>query len=328
MGQDRSRKAIQSSAPFDASFTVTKELLEQFVKHTPAAVAMFDREMRYVLASDRWLRDYGLSGEEIIGRSHYEIFPEIPDHWKEHHRRGLAGEALSEEREAFERHDGSIDWVRWDNRPWYTTDGSVGGLIMFTEVVTERVKAQQILENHKNELEAKNQQLLELSLTDPLTGLNNRRGFHLFAGKIINLAAREGRENLLVFFDLDNLKTVNDTHGHKAGDDMLKTFARTLEETFRASDVVARFGGDEFVALAFASRENTEQLVEERMRKGVARINDEGQHPFELDFTSGCITFDPAEQYCLETLLTLSDSIMYRRKRKKKREGSPDLRGE
>lgn len=117
-------------------------LLREFVEHVPAAVAMFDREMRYIFVSRRWLEDYRIGDQDIIGRSHYEIFPEIPERWKELHRRALAGEVLRCEEDPFERADGTTDYVRWEIRPWYTGEGDVGGIAMFTEVITERKRAE------------------------------------------------------------------------------------------------------------------------------------------------------------------------------------------
>ncbi|HEX9744090.1 MAG TPA: PAS domain-containing protein [bacterium] len=115
-----------------------ENLLKLFVEHTPAAVAMFDRDMRYILCSRRWLEDYNLGDEEIIGRSHYDIFPEIRNEWKEIHQRCLEGEVMSREEDPFPRADGSVDWVKWEIQPWRTKDGGVGGLILFTEVLTSR----------------------------------------------------------------------------------------------------------------------------------------------------------------------------------------------
>lgn len=118
------------------------DMLRLLVEHTPAAVAVFDTGMRYMLASRRWLTDYGLDRTDIIGKSHYEIFPEIPERWRDIHRRCLAGESMHAEEDSFTRADGSTDWVHWEIIPWRTADGEVGGILMFTEVITARKQAE------------------------------------------------------------------------------------------------------------------------------------------------------------------------------------------
>jgi PAS domain S-box-containing protein len=116
--------------------------LKLFVEYAPAAIAMFDRDMKYIAASRRFLADYNLKDENIIGRSHYEIFPEISERWKEIHRRCLAGAIEKEEEDPFPRMDGTLDWVRWEIHPWNDRSGEIGGIILFSEVITERKLAE------------------------------------------------------------------------------------------------------------------------------------------------------------------------------------------
>lgn len=114
------------------------EALQSFIETAPASMAMFDKDMRYMAVSDKWIRDYHLEKSEIPGRSHYEIFPEISDRWKEVHRRSLNGEILRSDEDRFERIDGSIRWERWETKPWFNRDGEVGGIVIFTEDITEQ----------------------------------------------------------------------------------------------------------------------------------------------------------------------------------------------
>ena len=125
-----------------AALRESQQRLSLFVEHAPAAIAMFDREMRYLATSRRWLADYGLGDRKIIGHSHYEIFPDLPERWQEVHRRCLAGAVERMERDPFPRADGSVDWVNWEIDPWHAANGEVGGLVVLTEVITEQVELQ------------------------------------------------------------------------------------------------------------------------------------------------------------------------------------------
>ncbi|HEU4683063.1 MAG TPA: PAS domain S-box protein, partial [Nitrospira sp.] len=100
------------------------ERLSLLIKYAPAALAMLDRNMRFLAVSERWMADYGLGERNIVGQYHYEVFSETPDRWKEAYRRGLAGEVIREEEDLWTRADGSQLWLRWEVRPWHAADGS------------------------------------------------------------------------------------------------------------------------------------------------------------------------------------------------------------
>ena len=103
--------------------------------------------------SRRWLSDYGLGERDLRGLSHYEVFPEITEAWKEVHRRALAGEVLRNDNDRFERADGSVQWLEWEVRPWHTAAGEVAGIVIMSEDVTERKQAQDALQKAYEELE-------------------------------------------------------------------------------------------------------------------------------------------------------------------------------
>ena len=120
--------------------------LAVFVEYAPAAIAMFDREMRYLAVSRRFVVDYHLpAGTQLIGRSHYEIFPDVPQRWRDIYARVLAGEELSCEEDQFTHQDGRSDWVRWSVAPWRGAGGQIGGALLFSEVRTEQVEARRAL---------------------------------------------------------------------------------------------------------------------------------------------------------------------------------------
>ncbi|OIQ84884.1 putative diguanylate cyclase YegE [mine drainage metagenome] len=129
----------------EAALAESQQRLQLLIDHAPAALAMFDREMRYLAASRRWIEDYGLGGRPLLGRSHYEIFPEIGAAWKAAHQRALAGEVIRCDEDRFERADSSECWLRWELRPWHAADGEIGGIVIFTEDTTGLVEARRAI---------------------------------------------------------------------------------------------------------------------------------------------------------------------------------------
>lgn len=129
----------------------SEEQLQLFIDRAPAALAMFDREMRYLRASRRWYDDYGLGDRDLRGLSHYEVFPEIPPQWKRALERGLQGEVLSGE-DAFQRAGGHVQWLRWQIHPWTDRSGVIGGIVIFSEDITEMKRASLALEESGAEL--------------------------------------------------------------------------------------------------------------------------------------------------------------------------------
>ena len=119
-----------------------EEQLRLYAEHSPAAIALFDRDMKYLVASHRWMEVYHLGDRSILGISHYDVFPEITQRWKEIHQRCLAGAVETCDEDKFPRADGSTDWIRWEIRPWLLADGSIGGIIIFSEDITLRKKAE------------------------------------------------------------------------------------------------------------------------------------------------------------------------------------------
>jgi len=113
--------------------------LKLFVKHAPIGIAMLDTDLNYVLASQCWVDIYKLDSiEAILGRSHYEVFPEIPEHWRQIHQKCLAGAIEQCEEELFLREDGSSIWIRWEVRPWLTATQKIGGIFIVSEDITKR----------------------------------------------------------------------------------------------------------------------------------------------------------------------------------------------
>lgn len=152
--------------------------LQQFVKHIPATVAMFDTQMRYLFYSDRWLTDYGIDAEDITGQNHYDVFPEIPPAWKKDHQICLSGSVLQSNEDTFVRQDGKTDWLKWELRPWYEPSGEVGGILMLTEVITAQKNAQLRLQESLQESEARFRTFMDHSFA--VTFMKDAAGRYLY----------------------------------------------------------------------------------------------------------------------------------------------------
>jgi PAS domain S-box-containing protein len=180
----------------------SEELVRLFVEYTPHPVAMFDRQMRYLVASRRWLteRSYNLKEEEIIGRPHYEVFPEEGDRWKQIHEACLAGVGQKCEEELIAKADGSQKWARWEINPWRKSDGEIGGSILAIEEISERKETQKQLA----EVNTKLQQVLDAA-TEVAIIATDAGGmvtvFNSGAEKMLGYQASKiiGKENMTLF---------------------------------------------------------------------------------------------------------------------------------
>ncbi len=148
MGEDVTEKVEAAKA-----LRESEARLQRFVEHAPAAILMLDRNMVHLACSRRWLEGVGLPEAEVIGRNHYEMFPNLPEHWREAHKRALAGEVTSEEEDSLGKlPDGAAHWARWEVRPWYVADQTIGGITVMFEDVTERVETQRALRESEDRL--------------------------------------------------------------------------------------------------------------------------------------------------------------------------------
>lgn len=166
------------------------------------------------------------------------------------------------------------------------------------------------------------EQLREQSVTDELTGLNNRRGFLFLAEQQMKLAERTQCGLLLVFMDLDRFKQINDTFGHEVGDQALIDAALILKRTFRGSDIVARMGGDEFAVLTMATDGLGAETITRRLEDEISAHNRNAGRRYQLAFSVGVAHYDPAQSVPLDCLLKQADQLMYRHKQDKKHHGN------
>jgi len=166
------------------------------------------------------------------------------------------------------------------------------------------------------ELEA---HLREVSITDELTGLFNRRGFLTLAEKQLDKALRAEHDMFLIFADLDNMKMINDTLGHETGDLALTTAASLLRNSFRQADILARLGGDEFaVFISCKPGTDSEQAILSRLEANIAQENGKGELPFAVAISFGVVRLEKDET--LGQVMIRADGLMYDNKIRKKTE--------
>jgi len=137
----------------EAALYETTDLMRYVIEHNRSAIAIHDRDMCYLYVSKKYKEEYKITDPDIIGKNHYEVFPDLPQKWRDVHVRCLAGEVLSAEDDVYERSDGSVEWTRWECRPWYTSSQEIGGVIIYTEVITERKRFEIELRRTKEFLE-------------------------------------------------------------------------------------------------------------------------------------------------------------------------------
>jgi diguanylate cyclase (GGDEF)-like protein len=206
-------------------------------------------------------------------------------------------------------------WHSVNGAPIRSADGTLLGGVTVGRDVTARKQTEFELARLTEELRA-------MSLTDELTGLNNRRGFLTLGERELRRAARNKENVLLLFIDLDGMKEINDRHGHEAGDRALCDTAELLRACFRDSDVLARLGGDEFVVLAHTPNVDQSTRLIKRLRAAVVHHNQILERPFQLSLSIGETFYDAANPRPLDALLKDADCAMYERKRRYKSDRS------
>ncbi len=133
---------ITESKKAEIEIAYSNELMKYIIEHTHSSISVHDTDMNYIFVSNSYYNDLRLSDRNIIGRNHYDVFPDLPQHLRDVHKRSLKGEVINAEGEMLVHPDGSFDYANWQCRPWYKADGSIAGIIIYIELITERIKVQ------------------------------------------------------------------------------------------------------------------------------------------------------------------------------------------
>lgn len=176
------------------------------------------------------------------------------------------------------------------------------------------------LEHALNVVQETSEKLERLTVMDELTGLYNRRGFAALSSQQIAIRNRNNSNLLLVYFDIDGLKTINDTLGHAVGDIAIKAFASLLKKVFRSMDIIARIGGDEFVVLAIDCTIREFRIIRRRLDQALDEYNASSNQEFHLSVSAGAAPCISESTYTIDQLMEEADAELYKEKKKKKKD--------
>ncbi len=129
------------------------DLMKYIIEHNRSAIAIHDKDYKYIFVSQRYLQDYQIKEKEILGKHHYDVFPDLPQKWHDVHKKALMGEVSSADNDPYYKDDGTVEWVQWECRPWYDRDNSIGGFIIYSEVITDRMNMELKLREAKEKAE-------------------------------------------------------------------------------------------------------------------------------------------------------------------------------
>lgn len=279
----------------------TEAKYRSLVESTEDSIYLVDREYRYLFMNKKHVMRMGLLPDQFHGHFYHEFHsPEESSKFKANIDKVFeTGESGQSEHRS-----------QRDNRYFLQTlspvkdqNGSIVAVTVISKDITDRKRMEEDLRS--------------LSLTDELTGLYNRRGFLALADQYLKIVNRMKNTISILYADLDELKTINDTLGHKEGDRAIIEAARILKETFRESDVAARIGGDEFVVMPAAISNASLETVLERLQKNIALANAQAGRTYQISISYGVAFYDPDQPCTIGELLNRGDRMMYENKKNK-----------
>ena len=293
-----------------------EERYRALVEHLPVGVYRTTPDGRFIEANPALARMLGVrSPADLLRYNVADFYVKKSD--RDEHLAKLAKKPRYFTEFELRRAGGRKFWVRDYCQAVRGPDGKVRFYDGILDDITQGKDAERKLRRALSGLEASNEKLESLSLTDHLTGLNNRRGFFTLGQQQMKIAKRLRKESFLVYIDVDGLKKVNDTLGHAAGDRLLQALAGMLRETLRESDVIARIGGDEFAVLAMRSQGGSERALVRRLSERIRSHNNGRPKRLRWSASMGIVRHDPREIATLEECLDRADFLMYQQKRAK-----------
>jgi diguanylate cyclase (GGDEF)-like protein/PAS domain S-box-containing protein len=302
------RQRIAELEAMENTYKKAKEALlenegkyRSLIESTDDSIYMVDRNYRYLFMNKKCLSRVGVSEEQIAGKTYGDFHsPEETEKFIEKVKAVFeTGESVQHE---YQNHG--------DGKYFFRTLSPV-------KVSDSKIIAVSIISKNITELKHLEEELLQLSLTDELTGLYNRRGFLTLAEQQLKMAKRLKIETFMLYADMDNLKGINDSFGHKEGDFALIGAAKILKATCRDSDIVARIGGDEFAVFPVGTTEAFAEKITLRLQKNLEIHNAKENRGYNLSLSIGITCCDVETDFSIHDLLVQADKLMYEQKRQK-----------
>lgn len=278
----------------------SKDSFRSLVDSTDDSIYVVDSGCNYLFMNRKHLSRLGFPSEDqIIGRNYRDFHSaaETEDFQTSVDSVFRSGRSLQHEYQAERDKKFFIRTLS----PVRDASNSVTAVTAISKEITDRKQMEE--------------QLRSLSLTDELTGLHNRRGFFTLVKQELRMTNRLGKDALLFSVDMDDLKVINDTHGHQAGDHAIQGAADMIRRNFRESDIIARIGGDEFVVFMVEYVPIDPDLLARRLQDIMNIYNSQGSNPYTLSLSIGWSRYDPGYPVSIEQLMDEADRSMYERKR-------------
>lgn len=296
------RRDIKKRRRVEEALRESEERSKYLIEHAYELIYRTDEEGNLIFVNPTCLETLGYSEEELVGRHYLSLI-------KEEHREATEKYYLRQLVKKIPNayleipvvaQDGREIWLG-QNTQLVQEHGRIVGFQAIARDITERKRALEELHN--------------LSLTDDLTGLYNRRGFLALAEQELKHAHRTNELFVLVFADLDGLKQINDRFGHHEGSHAIIKTAEILKQTFRTSDIVARLGGDEFTVLALAASDDNAETIKTRLQEKTRIFNERRELPYDLSISVGVVMLDPhSSNISIDELIRKADAAMYEHK--------------
>jgi diguanylate cyclase (GGDEF)-like protein/PAS domain S-box-containing protein len=287
----------------EAELRNSEEKYRSLVESAEDSIFVLDRDYNYLFINKNHLLRLGISGNQYIGRSYsdYHSYEDTQEFTSIVDKVFETGQSIRHEH----RSEQDNEYYLLTLSPVKESDSGINAVTVVSKKISE--------------LKLMEKELRDMSLTDELTGLYNRRGFLTLVEQHIRIAKRQKNEVFMLYADVDNLKTINDSFGHNKGDAVLRETAIILKETFRESDIIARVGGDEFVIIPLGTSQADADRVVARFQGNLELFNSISGNEYSLSVSYGISCFDPENPCSMEELLFQADKSMYEQKKGKKK---------